>query len=216
MKNKVFISHASRDYRDSNGKIIEGNAISQIIKVLDDNNISRWIDESGLLSAKGWCKQLKNAIDECNIVLFISSQNANSSDNTANEISYAYEHKKHIVPLRLDSSPYHKDVALNLSRLHFLKYYEDKNKALESLVLTIKGIHTPIILNSNDVYISNLAKMISCKMSIKGNTYIDTPSMESLINDLRKCDNPFNCPHGRPTIIHFTKYELEKMFKRSM
>ena len=58
--------------------------------------------------------------------------------------------------------------------------------------------------------------MISCKMSIKGNTYIDTPSMESLINDLRKCDNPFNCPHGRPTIIHFTKYELEKMFKRSM
>lgn len=154
MKNKVFISHASRDYRDSNGKIIEGNAISQIIKVLDDNNISRWIDESGLLSAKGWCKQLKNAIDECNIVLFISSQNANSSDNTANEISYAYEHKKHIVPLRLDSSPYHKDVALNLSRLHFLKYYEDKNKALESLVLTIKGIHTPIILNSNDVYIS--------------------------------------------------------------
>lgn len=50
-------------------------------------------------------------------------------------------------------------------------------------------------------------------MSIKGNTYIDTPSMESLINDLRKCDNPFNCPHGRPTIIHFTKYELEKCLK---
>lgn len=52
MGNKVFISHASRDYRDSNGKIIEGNAISQIIKVLDDNNIERWIDESGLVSAK--------------------------------------------------------------------------------------------------------------------------------------------------------------------
>lgn len=62
----------------------------------------------------------------------------------------------------------------------------------------------------------NLAKMVSCKMSIKGNTFIDTASMESLINDLRKCNNPFNCPHGRPTIIHFTKYELEKMFKRSM
>ncbi len=62
----------------------------------------------------------------------------------------------------------------------------------------------------------NLAKMVSCKMSIKGNTFIDMDSMESLIDDLRKCINPFNCPHGRPTIIHFTKYELEKMFKRSM
>ena len=62
----------------------------------------------------------------------------------------------------------------------------------------------------------NLAKTVSCKMSIKGNTFIDKASMESLINDLRKCENPFNCPHGRPSIIHFTKYELEKMFKRSM
>ena len=62
----------------------------------------------------------------------------------------------------------------------------------------------------------NLAKMVSCKMSVKGNTNITTEAMESILNDLRKCNNPFNCPHGRPTIIHFTIYELEKMFKRSM
>jgi len=62
----------------------------------------------------------------------------------------------------------------------------------------------------------SLAKMVACKMSIKANTFIDKASMESLINDLRKCKNPFNCPHGRPAIIHFSIYELEKMFKRSM
>ena len=62
----------------------------------------------------------------------------------------------------------------------------------------------------------NLAKMVSCKMSVKGNTNITFEAMESILNDLRKCNNPFNCPHGRPTIIHFTIYELEKMFKRSM
>lgn len=62
----------------------------------------------------------------------------------------------------------------------------------------------------------NLAKMVSCKMSVKGNTFITTEAMESIINDLRRCNNPFHCPHGRPTIIHFTKYELEKMFKRSI
>ena len=62
----------------------------------------------------------------------------------------------------------------------------------------------------------NLAKMVACKMSIKGNTFIDKSSMESLINDLRKCKNPYNCPHGRPAIIHFSIYELEKMFHRSI
>lgn len=62
----------------------------------------------------------------------------------------------------------------------------------------------------------NLAKLISCKMSIKANTRITTEAQEEIINKLRKCNNPFNCPHGRPTIIHFTIYEIEKMFKRSV
>ena len=53
-------------------------------------------------------------------------------------------------------------------------------------------------------------------MSIKANTRITIEAQEEIINKLRKCNNPFNCPHGRPTIIHFTIYEIEKMFKRSM
>ncbi len=61
----------------------------------------------------------------------------------------------------------------------------------------------------------SLAALLACKMSIKANTNITMSEMESLIADLSKCDNPFNCPHGRPTIITFTNYELEKLFKRS-
>ena len=60
-----------------------------------------------------------------------------------------------------------------------------------------------------------VATMLSCKLSIKANTNITMEEMENLINDLRGCDNPFNCPHGRPTIIHYSNYDLEKLFKRS-
>ena len=92
------------------------------------------------------------------------------------------------------------------------------NKGFE--VQTIKHIFEMIVHDEKNFslerFIDNVAKMVSCKMSIKGNTRINIEEMESLINDLRKCNNPFNCPHGRPTIIHFTIYELEKMFKRSI
>lgn len=84
----------------------------------------------------------------------------------------------------------------------------------------IKRIFEEIITKGKDFNLAkfndNLAKLISCKMSVKANTRITTEAQEEIINKLRKCDNPFNCPHGRPTIIHFTTYEIEKMFKRSI
>ena len=65
-------------------------------------------------------------------------------------------------------------------------------------------------------FLDHLAATMACKASVKGNTRITKEDMESIINQLRECKNPFNCPHGRPTIINFTIYELEKMFKRSV
>ena len=56
---------------------------------------------------------------------------------------------------------------------------------------------------------------MSCKQAIKANTNLSMDEMEKLINDLRKCKNPYNCPHGRPTIIFYSNYDLEKLFKRS-
>lgn len=60
------------------------------------------------------------------------------------------------------------------------------------------------------------AILMSCKRSIKANHYLTHEDMERLLNDLRKTEDPFTCPHGRPVIIHFTYYEIEKMFKRIM
>ncbi len=61
----------------------------------------------------------------------------------------------------------------------------------------------------------HLAATMACKMSIKANTAITMEEMENLISDLRKCKNPFNCPHGRPTTIYYSSADLEKLFKRS-
>ena len=57
---------------------------------------------------------------------------------------------------------------------------------------------------------------MACKMSIKANDAITIPDMEYLLNNLIKTDNPYTCPHGRPTIISYKKYDLEKLFKRAM
>ena len=58
--------------------------------------------------------------------------------------------------------------------------------------------------------------MISCKASIKANQYLNIRGMQGLVNDLMRCDNPYVCPHGRPTIITYKSYDLEKLFKRVM
>lgn len=55
---------------------------------------------------------------------------------------------------------------------------------------------------------------MSCKAAVKGNTHMSFAEMEALIDELLTLDNPYNCPHGRPTIFSMTKYEIEKKFKR--
>jgi DNA mismatch repair protein MutL len=58
------------------------------------------------------------------------------------------------------------------------------------------------------------AKMMSCKAAIKANRHLGRAEMEALLQQLHACENPFTCPHGRPILVHFSTYELEKMFKR--
>lgn len=76
------------------------------------------------------------------------------------------------------------------------------------------------VLHTRKVDIGKLreeaAIMMSCKRSIKANHHLTMNDMETLLNDLGKAENPFTCPHGRPVLIHFTTYEIEKMFKRVM
>lgn len=89
--------------------------------------------------------------------------------------------------------------------------YEEESikKILEVLISEEKNF-------SIEKFREKAAIMLSCKMAIKANMNISLKEMEALIDDLRRCENPYTCPHGRPTTIFFSNYELEKMFKRAM
>src|SRR5699024_2964053 len=59
-----------------------------------------------------------------------------------------------------------------------------------------------------------VAIIMSCKHAIKANQYLNEEVSLSLLEDLRRTNDRFACPHGRPVIVHLTNYDIEKMFKR--
>ena len=90
-----------------------------------------------------------------------------------------------------------------------------KNYVEESL----RKIFEVIIQNEDfnkEKFNEKIAITLACKMSIKANEYVSLEELKILIEKLAKTENPWTCPHGRPTIISYSIYELEKMFKRAM
>ncbi len=85
-----------------------------------------------------------------------------------------------------------------------------KELFIEMLDQLSEGISSSL---APDLIAEKIASM-SCKAAVKGNARLSYPEIERLIQDLLKLDNPYHCPHGRPTIIAMTKRELEKKFKR--
>lgn len=84
---------------------------------------------------------------------------------------------------------------------------------------TIEGLIFQI-LDKQRVDIAKLreeaAILMSCKRSIKANHHLRNDEMYALLNSLRETIDPFTCPHGRPIVVHFSTYDMEKMFKRVM
>ncbi len=89
-------------------------------------------------------------------------------------------------------------------------YEEESVRRIIDLVITNKEKFDPVKFSEH------IAITLACKMSIKANMRISHEAQQELLNELVLCDNPYNCPHGRPTIIKFSIYDLEKMFKRVM
>lgn len=138
-----------------------------------------------------------------------------------------------LVPIKMDLPLYEIDLLetkkIELEKIHITYERFGKNTILVRKVpiwiphnLEMEFIYDIFHYLLEDKHVSkqlmydNLAKMLSCKQSIKANMAILKNEVSALLTDLDACLNPYTCPHGRPTIIHFSKYEIEKMFKRVM
>ena len=86
---------------------------------------------------------------------------------------------------------------------------------LEDSIRTIIDIIIKEKEFSIEKFNEKVATMMSCKHAVRANTHLTMEDMTDLVEDLRNCKNPFNCPHGRPTTIFYSNYDLEKLFKRS-
>lgn len=89
-------------------------------------------------------------------------------------------------------------------------YEEESIRKIVDLIIHNQGEFDVVKFNEH------IAITLACKMSIKANMRISMEAIEELLQELVACDNPYNCPHGRPTIIKFSIYDLERMFKRVM
>jgi len=69
-------------------------------------------------------------------------------------------------------------------------------------------------LTGNLTVVEEKIASMSCKAAVKGNHSMHTNELKALIDELLSLENPYHCPHGRPTIISMSKYEIEKKFKR--
>ena len=84
----------------------------------------------------------------------------------------------------------------------------------ELLLEMLDGLADGITTSMTPELIDEKVASMSCKAAVKGNNRLSAMEVDTLIQELLELDNPYHCPHGRPTIIAMTKRELEKKFKR--
>lgn len=118
----------------------------------------------------------------------------------------------HLNELAFDIAPFGMNTIIIKAHPTWIRPGYEEESIRKIIDLIVSGVTSidPVKFNES------VAITLACKMSIKANMRISHEAQEELLDELCACDNPYNCPHGRPTIIKFSIYDLERMFKRSM
>lgn len=131
-KYDVFISYSRKDVA----------VVKKICSLFQSNQITYWIDKKDIRAGGEFLGDIARAIRECKITLFISSSDSNNSIYTAKEVAMAFNEGKYIIPYKIDSSTFNKNLELVLCDLNWIEAIPfDDDKALE-LVSNIKSLLT--------------------------------------------------------------------------
>lgn len=138
IKFDVFISYSRRDYITDNGEIIPNNIISQIRTVLDENNISYWMDEKGISSGDEFTKIIPSNIKASEIFLFICTENSVKSKWIVRELGVADLWDKRIIPFICDDSYTSDTVSLYTTSVDRIEHNIKPHTSLSQLVSSVK------------------------------------------------------------------------------
>lgn len=130
---------------------------------------------------------------------------------THTEATIIQEHEDQLASIGIFLEPFGGNTFIVRSHPQWFPSGEEKETIQEIIDQVLSDKKTDIKKLREDAAI-----MMSCKGSIKANRHLRSDEMVTLIDTLREAEDPFTCPHGRPILIQFTTYEMEKMFKRVM
>lgn len=120
----VFISYSRMDSQKAD----------EIADALKQMKLRIWIDRTGEYSGRNYKSVIVNTIRQSRIVLFLSSENSNMSENVIKEVSVAVELKKMIIPVKLDKSPYADSIAYDLTGIDFVNYENEKERLERNVI----------------------------------------------------------------------------------
>lgn len=129
MNHQIFISYSRKDYEVAKG----------ICNMLSELQIPYWIDLDGVYSGEHYKEVIIKAIMRTKIVLFLSSENSNSSHNVIKEIGLADKYNKTIIPVRIDNTPFTPKIEYDLNCIDYIDYTRKDVNALDKLKKTILG-----------------------------------------------------------------------------
>lgn len=137
-KRKVFISYSRQNYIDENDNIIQGSSLLKIMQKLDEQGIDRWIDVEGKYAGHSFGPEIRSAIMECDLLIFISSTESNQSEWTPSELHTAKKNHKLIIPVLIDDTEFAENIEFYIpGHIDRVEFYKNEQSGLEKIINNI-------------------------------------------------------------------------------